>query len=206
MKIHQIINSFHLSNTYVLELSQKQVVLIDVGNSDRIKSWLISNKMEVKSVILTHEHSDHCHGLNELYKMSKFELYCSHMCALNIKNSKQNISRYIDELTTFEVEIDNIRIVNDGETLEILGQNFLFIETPGHSPGSICIVTDDKVFTGDTILNNIKTPLNLPHSSKKDYLKSIDKLKSYLNLGMTIYPGHDSPFRFKSLNELKIYG
>jgi len=204
MKIHQIINNFHTSNTYILELTDSKVLLIDVGDFDQIEDWLKTNNKEVHSVILTHEHSDHCHGLNELYDLLKFDLYCSKMCAMNIANKRQNFSLYIDELEDFEISVSDTNIIQDMDSVNILGHTFKFIVTPGHSPGSTCIVIKDKIFTGDTILNGVSTPLNLPHSNRNDYYKSIEKLKSIIEVGMTIFPGHDIPFRFRSFEELAI--
>jgi len=74
------------------------------------------------------------------------------------------------------------------------GTEFTSIATPGHSPGSACIFTKDAVFTGDTLLNNTKTPLTFPHSNRNDYANSIQKIKPLLKPGMTIYPGHGEPF------------
>jgi len=59
---------------------------------------------------------------------------------------------------------------------------------------NVCIFTKDAVFTGDTLLNNTKTPLTFPHSNRKDYANSIQKLKTLLNPGMTIFPGHGEAF------------
>ena len=75
---------------------------------------------------------------------------------------------------------------------------FLFMETPGHSPGGACIFTSDAVFTGDTILNQMKAPLNFPHSNKKQYDISLIKIKKQLKPGMTIFPGHGEPFKYNS--------
>ena len=92
--------------------------------------------------------------------------------------------------------------LSDEQTLKLLDKDYLFIETPGHSPGSTCIFFNDSVFTGDTILNNTKTTLNFPHSNRKAFKDSINKLKRYLADGMTINPGHGVPFIWSN----EIYG
>lgn len=204
MLVHRIVNSFHSSNTFILELSESKVLLIDVGSYDKIDKWLVENNKEVYFVILTHEHTDHCHGVNKLYKKYKFELICSSECAKNITDSKQNLSKYIDEINTFEINIKKTIIVKDMCSINMEGKLITFIETPGHSPGSMCILIEDMIFTGDTILNGIKTPLNLPHSNWSQYKVSIDKLSSYINSEVTIFPGHDIPFKIHSFDNLLI--
>ena len=113
MIVHQIVNNFHSSNTFILELTNSKVVLIDVGNFDEIYRWLTEHNKQVHTVILTHEHSDHCHGLNELFELSQFNLICSKMCSINIGNCKQNYSLYIDDLETFEIAVPTKTIIMD---------------------------------------------------------------------------------------------
>ncbi len=118
-----------------------------------------------------------------------------------MKNSKQNFSIYLDNVPTFEVNIPYFSVDVLSE-INIEGTLFSIIETPGHSPGSICIAFQNTIFTGDTILNGIKTLLTLPHSNKKDHANSIEKIKSFLKKDMIIYPGHDEPFIYTEENDI----
>ena len=68
------------------------------------------------------------------------------------------------------------------------------METPGHSPGSICMFTEDMAFTGDTFLNNTKSPLCFPHSNKLDYQQSKNEILQKLNATTKIFPGHGQSF------------
>jgi glyoxylase-like metal-dependent hydrolase (beta-lactamase superfamily II) len=205
MKIHQFVSSFHTSNTFVVELNNDRVALIDCCDTDlsSIKNWLLENRKVIQVVFLTHEHADHCAGVNACEDAFNFELICTKSCATNIRNSKQNLSFYMDSIATFEVH-KKPRIVSD-ETIQVInGQPFVFVETPGHSPGSACIFFGNAVFTGDTLLNGIKTPLTFPHSNRKLYADSVNKIMDWLKPGMTIYPGHGEPFIFNSIRDLAI--
>lgn len=202
MIIHRFINPYREANTYVLEITEMKVVIIDFGDYDiqEFISWIKNNNKQIEAVFLTHEHSDHCSGLDALYSNFKFELFCSEKCERNIRDKKQNFSFYIDR-TPFELELP-ATIVHDGETISVAGNNFTIFETPGHSPGGICIFTKDGVFTGDTILNGTKTPLSFPHSNKKDYALSIEKLLPVLQEGTIIYPGHHESFTYTGKESL----
>jgi len=73
------------------------------------------------------------------------------------------------------------------------------IHTPGHSPGSVCIVTSEgDCFCGDLFTNGSKPkPVNLiddPADMKASIRKILDhELR-------TIYPGHGEPFLKKELS------
>jgi glyoxylase-like metal-dependent hydrolase (beta-lactamase superfamily II) len=50
------------------------------------------------------------------------------------------------------------------------------------------------IWVGRRDTNNTKTPLTFPHSNRKDYANSIQKLKALIKPGTTIYPGHGEAF------------
>lgn len=206
MKVHHYVNPHRHSNSYVLELAEDIVVLVDLGdfNTKPFLDWMQENGKRLSHVILTHEHADHCCGVDALGAQVPFQLICSAKCEVNIRNSRQNFSFYLEEIPTFEIDYQDVLIVRDGETLVIGGYEFYFTETPGHSPGSICIKVEDFVFTGDTVLNGVKSPLSFPHSNREAYQLSVQKIREILTDGMTIFPGHDSSFEFKGFEELSV--
>lgn len=194
-KIIQFVNPYKNANTFVVEISQNEIVIIDFGNYpiDEFLEWIRQENKIIIGLILTHEHADHCYGVDKLMSSYNFKLYCSEKCETNMRNPKQNYSRYIDDFETFGVKSEAI-IINEGQILDFNGFKLKVIETPGHSPGSICLLSDDFIFTGDTILNNVKSPLSFPHSNKNDYKNSINKINMLLYNSLTIYPGHGKPF------------
>ena len=102
----------------------------------------------------------------------------------------------------------NLRIVKEGDTISIGKYSFRCIETPGHSPGHICLYEPEKriFISGDHILGEI-TPIIPLYSEEmnplKDYLASLDKIQ---NLDVEyVLPGHGNTFgNFKArIKELK---
>jgi len=84
--------------------------------------------------------------------------------------------------------------------LSVYGFNAKVIHIPGHTKGSIGIITDaGDVFCGDLLVNGNKPSINSLIDDIKEATDSINKLKS---LGIkTVYPGHGKPF---SMDELDI--
>jgi len=188
--VHRFISKYHNSNTYIIDFGLGGVVIVDPGDPKptEIINWLKKYSCKIDTIILTHEHSDHCIGVKYFAELYEFNLIWLSACARNIKDPKQNFSFYIGEIPTFSLDMEPI-IVQDNQQIDILGNMFRILEIPGHSPGSMLIILDNVAFTGDSLLNGIKTPLIFPHSNKILYKQSYEKIKGEVK-GKLIYPGH----------------
>ena len=195
MEIYRTVNSHRKSNSYFLQVSENEIVIIDVGDFDlnSFQQWLLHKRFIVIAVVLTHEHSDHCLGVNPLSEILNFPLYVSRLCGENIKDPKKNYSKYIEEIKSFSIYRDII-VVEDEAQILFGNYHLTFFETPGHSPGSIIIKVNDFLFTGDTLME-FKTPLNFPESSKTDYWNSMRKIYNTIDNNTIVYPGHGDSFR-----------
>jgi glyoxylase-like metal-dependent hydrolase (beta-lactamase superfamily II) len=88
--------------------------------------------------------------------------------------------------------------LKDGQGLSEYGLDARVIHIPGHSSGSIGILTaDGSLFCGDLLENTKKPAFNSIMDDKKTASASVDKLKS-LNVTM-VYPGHGRSFTMKEL-------
>lgn len=191
MKILRFINPHRLSNTYLVYSSiDKKAIIIDVGDLDQqlLLDVLKNKSLTLEAVFLTHEHADHCCGVDELAKELDFKLFCTNECGVGISNSKLNFSRYLEDIDEFEITTPYIAITSE---IIIISPNLVVesLPTPGHSPGSCCYLIENNLFTGDTVMPT-KTPLSFPNSNKKDYIKSIDSIKRREEKITRIYPGH----------------
>lgn len=195
MLVRRIINPYRNANTYILEVDEESVILVDVGGPDPapLKEWLVLRNKKVISVFITHEHADHCVGVNALFEWMPSKLYCTQPCKENMGSSKQNFSFYVDEIATFQVDLP-VEVLRDQQILTLNGLSIIVIETPGHSPGSACYMIGNSLFSGDTLMKDFKTPLTFPHSSKQQYANSIEVLEKYLRPDTVVYPGHGDPF------------
>jgi len=199
MNVNYYISSPFNSNMYVIPVNgTKDVILIDPGEVEgqKLNDFLQENEYNPRIIILTHEHFDHCAGINELNKHYNFEIYASEVTAHAIKTSKGNLSKYAtDYCEEFAIE-NTVHIVHDAQQLKVGNISLTFMLTPGHSKGGICVLADDYLFSGDTLLET-KVPLKLPGSNRTDWEKSIQKLKEICNESTIVYPGHGSSFSFK---------
>ena len=172
--IHNTVNTYFCSCTYVLTVDDFSW-LVDCGDVEPILS-LIKGKNLI-GVLLTHAHFDHIYGLNELLKLFPNTLVYTNECGTEtLLDARKNMSLYHE--TPFVLERpDNIRIVNDGDEIELdKGITAKVVATSGHHPSCLTYIISDAIFTGDSYIPGIKVVANLPKGNKKLALKTSSEL------------------------------
>ena len=188
--IKSFVNRIFASNTYVIFCDDSNDVwLVDVGDTKSVIDHLPPNSV-VRGVFLTHTHFDHIYGLNELLRLSPDVFVYTNECGKEgLLDARKNMSFYHETPFVFELP-ENIRIVNDGEEIELSeGLSAQVISTPGHHPSCLTYVVGDAIFTGDSYIPGTKVVTNLPKGNKKQAQESLDKILQ-LSRTHTVYPGH----------------
>ena len=107
-----------------------------------------------------------------------------------MKNSIRKIIRKtLGDFTGFKPDI----LLNDGFDLSPYGFEAKVIHTPGHTKGSIGILTGNGcLISGDTFANTGKPTVAPNAYDFKILYRSVNRIKS-MNI-KTLYPGHGDPF------------
>jgi len=102
-------------------------------------------------------------------------------------------------LETFKPDL----LLADGQDLRDYGLMAKILHTPGHTKGSIAILTEDEVlFAGDTIVNSFRPECSRYIQDLGELRKSLAKLKTLK--ARVVYPGHGKPFPFEALATVTI--
>jgi hydroxyacylglutathione hydrolase len=173
-----------------------EAIIIDPADeAGFITQEILNLKLKPKYIVLTHGHFDHVLGVLEL-KLNFNLPILLHQKDLSLYNQTQKSAQYwlqrqVDPIPPPDKFIkQNDRIKFGKETLKV-------IETPGHTPGSIClysITTPHKntlLFTGDTLFKNAIGRTDFSYSSPKDMQSSLKKLLQ-LPPKTKVYPGHEN--------------
>jgi glyoxylase-like metal-dependent hydrolase (beta-lactamase superfamily II) len=177
MKIRRIVVSTFLTNCYILIDGIEAAVIDPGGETKKIIEEVDKNGAILKYIILTHFHLDHTLSAEKIREEKGAEIL--------IHEAEKNFLKF--EPDEFLTEKSGIKI---GKTyLEV-------IHTPGHTKGSICLLGNGFIFTGDTIFRDGFGRTDLPGGSPADLELSLSKLKKMFKTGMKIYPGHGDVFTY----------
>lgn len=210
-------------NSYMVKGDEK-VLIIDTGMNRKECSRPMFKNLEKLNVdlnktdfFITHIHADHL-GLVGKLATDSSKVYFNEPEA-SLISKKEKVSERMEKFFSFyrshgfpEEELQNILerhpgprysvdsevdfcVLSGGEELEIGGYTFRCIETPGHSPGHMCLYEPDEkvLFSGDHVLFDITPNITwwpVMQNALDEYLKSLEKIKN-LNVNLVL-PSHRS--------------
>lgn len=162
-----------LENNVYLLIKEKDAVLIDCEQPAVILRYLEKNGLKLKMILLTHGHFDHVHGLEEIKEKTKAEVWV---------NKKDVGLQYGGEIAAD-------MFFTDGQKLNFGEEEIKVIFTAGHTPGSVCFLVGNNLFSGDTLFKQGVGRTDLPGGNTGELEKSL-KLLLALPPETMVYPGH----------------
>ncbi|MEG2597072.1 MAG: MBL fold metallo-hydrolase, partial [Oscillospiraceae bacterium] len=148
MKIDTLSVGMIGTNCYVIATETGSAVLIDPGaDPQRILNFIETHQITVKAIILTHGHFDHMSAVDEIKKRWDVPVYIHPQDREMLQNPVHNAS--FDFGRSCRCTSD--QLMEHGDILSIDTLSIRVIHTPGHTEGSVCLVVEDAIFTGDTI-------------------------------------------------------
>lgn len=188
MIVHALTLGPMQANCYILECQEtKSAIIIDPGDEvDTILDTINNHNIKPEFIVNTHGHIDHISANKELKGKTSAKLCIHRLDADMIVNPQKNLSFFLGRpISSPPPDI----ILEDGDIVESGTIKLKVIHTPGHSPGSIVLLTDFAIFTGDLLFAGSIGRYDFPGSS---YRQIMESLKKIINLGdnLIVYPGH----------------
>lgn len=186
MKIKKIVVGSYVENTYVISQG-KFAFIVDPGdNFEKIDKYVLDNFLELKFIILTHGHLDHIASANKFREKYGIKVYANIFEKDLLNNCNLNLSCELKQ----KIELDADIYVKDGDELNFCDKKIKFIHTPGHTKGSMCILCDDFLISGDTLFKGTIGRTDLPTSNFEDIVNSIKNKIFTLDETLKVFPGH----------------
>lgn len=159
------------NNGYIVMCpTTKEGVIVDApAEPEKLLNALERAGTRIKAIIITHSHSDHIAGLEEIRLVTGAPVLAQKDDAMDL------------------TQVDSI--LDDGQTITIGRVSLDAIHTPGHTPGSICLLTAGHILTGDTLFPGGPGATSTPEQFQRE-LRSITSKLLVLPEDIVVCPGH----------------
>lgn len=174
------------------KVTNEALVIDPAAEEDRIFKEATSRGYTIKYIVNTHSHIDHIMGNRRMKELTGAEII------IHEKESSSLVqqSPYMMQMFHAEPSPPADITVRDGDIITIGNVPLKVLNTPGHSPGSICLYNKGMVFTGDTLFVGGVGRTDLGGGSLNQLVSSIRDKLFVLPDDTIVAPGHnygDSP-------------
>lgn len=207
LEVIRFVNNPVPSNAFLIVCKeQKRCIVIDPGSKDQkdIRDYIYENGYSLDYILLTHEHFDHCWGVNSLLdSFTVAKVVSTRLCSEWVKTPMNYFNKlYYNSSAMYAIERVDIQVEDVEMELSWCGQDVIFVDAKGHTNKGMCISIGKALFSGDTMIYNTKPFL------KKKYGASVDDLRETLKRIYTtfdkdtiVYPGHGERFRLEDMRQ-----
>jgi len=181
------------TNCYIVGCAEtREALIMDPGfdreaEAQRILREVDQRDLQVRYIVNTHGHPDHTSGNGVVKKATGAPILIHEYDAPMLTEAGKGLARLFG-LRTESPLAD--KTLHDGDLIQIGGVTLKVLHTPGHSRGSISLLGDDVVFTGDTLFAGSIGRYDLPGGSFQEIMRSIKNRLARLPDHVKVYPGH----------------
>lgn len=180
------------TNCYIVGCTKtKKALIIDPGFNKKAEAESIMKEvnkkdLQIRYIVDTHGHPDHTAGNKIMKEAIDAPILIHEYDAPKLTDTKKNLSRMFG----FNVASPPAdKTLKEGDVIQVGEVRLKVLHTPGHSRGSISLLGQDAVFTGDTLFAGSIGRYDFPDSSSKEIVRSLKRL-SMLPDHFRMYPGH----------------
>ncbi|MBI3385407.1 MBL fold metallo-hydrolase [Candidatus Gottesmanbacteria bacterium] len=188
------------ANCYlVVDKKSSSCLIIDPGDdAEYIENIISDKKLKPIKIICTHGHFDHVGAVLILKLAYQIPFLINKKDEFLFKKARNSASHFVGIDIGPAVKIDDF--LKEDELVNIDNIKLKVIESPGHTPGSICLYlkAESLIFTGDLVFSGgMVGRVDFSYSSSSDLQKSLQKIYK-LPKETLIFPGHGEVFRLSA--------
>ena len=192
MKILSVCPYSFAANTYLLVSGNEAIVIDPSVSVAAIEKILDQEGASLTGILLTHGHFDHTISVDTLRSKYPIPLMMHSGDAPMLTDGK--INGFYDFYKQESTHAPADKLLGDGDMINIGDEHALIISTPGHSPGSICVLCQNDasksfMITGDTLFADSIGRCDLWGGNENVIRESLQKLSTY-DQTIKIYAGH----------------
>lgn len=204
-QLRRITGPYHLNTYFLVCKESRKAVIIDPGGTvEEIADFIRENEIIPDKVLLTHGHADQFFSMEAFKKIAGVP-YCLHEADDDFFKDPEVRRKTKQSVGLPPPYPADIRM-QDGDTVTFGCCELAVIHTPGHTPGSVCLLCEDHLFTGDAIFVGEAGRTDLPGGNLHCLIDSIRVKILPLDKNTVILPGHQrtgEPSRSTLAQEMK---
>ncbi len=182
MNIHTIPLGAYQANCYIVSQNHR-CILIDPGaDARKILAYLAENGLQPEAILLTHGHFDHVGAVLDVIRATGCTLWMHRADHLFADEGSQMFP-------LAGCTVPQVRYLEEASPIHLAGMDISVLETPGHTYGSVCILMEDVMFSGDTLFSGSIGRIDLEGGDMHRMMGTLQKLKNLAG-SYTVYPGH----------------
>lgn len=177
-------------NCYVVgDRATKQAIVIDPGgDAEALIESLVELEIEVTAIVATHAHFDHVIAAEAVrnHTGAPFYLHSDDRPVLDWMQESGRMFLGMELGPPPEVDTSP----EEGDFVRAGSVELGILHTPGHSPGSIVLLNEDAVFSGDTLFAGSVGRTDLPGGDTQALVDAVKHKLFTLDRDLPVYPGH----------------
>lgn len=174
---------------YIIGCEKTSVAMVvdPAGDEETIVDEAKAAGLDIKFIFNSHGHADHTCGNARMKELTGAQIVM-HEVDDSLFNGAEGAE--MSRSWGFRPSPPADITLSDEEYFMVGEQKINIIHTPGHSPGGLCLLAENQVFTGDTIFVGSGGRTDIQGANLNHLLESIKKLIS-LPEETIVWPGHD---------------
>jgi glyoxylase-like metal-dependent hydrolase (beta-lactamase superfamily II) len=167
----------------------RKAFIVDPGaEPETILSKVSEGKWAIDYITITHAHFDHVMAAGQLVNELKAPFLVPPKDLPVLARANESSTNWFGDPGDPIPPHDGT--LEEGDTVSAGSFTFTVAETPGHSPGGICLIGDGCAFVGDTIFAGSVGRTDFPGGDFPTLMKSIREKILVLDDGVVLHTGH----------------